>query len=86
MYIIHENGNVKTLFGNESDIPTELQAQTILVNGELPVIENLLGKQGEYFYNGTSIEVKYTNRELTNIERLTQMENVIYEAILGGKL
>jgi hypothetical protein len=73
---VAENGRVETIFNGHEKPETDF----IEYNGGIPVIEEQKGKSGYYFFNGTSLEVRYEDRPLFPEEELHQLQKRVEES------
>lgn len=74
MYILQSNGIVETLIENEANIPESISDKVIFVEGDIPQIESLPGKNCVFKYDSTnnSVYVEYVDRTLTAEEQARQ--------------
>ncbi|MDE5054908.1 hypothetical protein NDK25_22085 [Niallia taxi] len=72
-YVLVVNGVVEVIFHSIEEVPVELAG--IVKKAILPEAQPAIGQDYYYLYNGTEVEVKYVNRPLTNLEKLSELDS-----------
>lgn len=93
MYVIvTDNQKFVAGFSELKDVPNHLLDDVKEVPG-LPKITEKFGMVGELYYNGNEMEVRYSDRPLTqeeNLQKLQEQQQLMQEAIdeliFGGAL
>lgn len=83
-YILVINNSIEALFESENDIPDDLKESVTIVDN-LPKLVYQPGKEPYYYWNGSSVEVRYADRPINIVEQMqVNQACIIYKLMMSG--
>ncbi len=83
-YILVINNSIEAIFESETEVPDDLKTSVTIVDN-LPELICQPGKEPYYYWNGSSVEVRYDDRPINIIEQMqVNQACIIYQLMMSG--